>query len=324
MKRFILKILLFISPIVALLGIYVCADPLYVIWDYDDYTQTQSPSVSYNSYKMLMQYDSIPFNSFIVGSSRSGFWPWKEWEKHLDYAACAFHLESSGDGVYNALERLRFAYENIEHVDNVLLIVDAEWLSKDYPLTGIQYRTPWQMKNESDFFAFHADAVKFLLSIEGFNATFISPTILNDTLIAYRDTRNENHLPEKERLINTNPEYYYAQLDESIKLFPRSKNEKVGNVAISDKGKNILSELHQLFITGNTEYKIVISPLYDQIKLNPQDKEVLDSIFGEENVFDYSGISKYTKDTLNYYEYSHYRPCVTIRILQEIYNECNH
>ena len=92
MKRFILKIVLFISPIVAILGLYAYADPLHVIWDYEDYTKTPSVSVAYNSYKMIMQYDSIPFNSFIVGSSRSGFWPWKEWEKHLDSTACTFQF----------------------------------------------------------------------------------------------------------------------------------------------------------------------------------------------------------------------------------------
>jgi hypothetical protein len=64
-----------------------------------------------------------------------------------------------------------------------------------------------------------------------------------------------------------------------------------------------------------------VSPLYDQLKLNPQDKEKLDSIFGKHNVFDFSGINEFTKDSLNYYEASHYRPHVAKRLLEIIYTQ---
>lgn len=322
MKRFILKIVLFAIPIAVLFVGYVLFDPLKVIWDYDDYTKTRSVNVAYNSYKIMTKGDTIPFNSFIVGSSRSGFWPWKEWEKHLDSTACAFHLESSGDGVYNALERLLYVYANAEQVDNILLIIDQEWLQKTKPLTGIQFRTPWQMRKSKDWLVFNADAIRYLLSIDGFKATFKIGQRYNDVFQPYRDERNENFFPGKEEMITNDPQNYYAyMIDETVKLYPRTSKEQIGSPSITNLCIDLLSELHKLFLSGNTDYKIVISPLYDQVKLNPADKSILDSIFGPENVYDFSGINQYTSDTLNYYEASHYRPHVAVQMLNEIYTK---
>lgn len=271
---------------------------------------------------MMRYYDSIPFNSFIVGSSRSAHWPWREWEKHLDSTAYSFHLESSGDGVYNALERLTFVYHNVTNVDNILLIIDHNWLSKDYPLTDIQYRTPWQMRNRKDYIGFQKDAMRFYFSEKGFKAHYRLGPQYKYSLPSYRDDRFESHSVGKECIIENDPEYYYTILSHIIykaPCYPRDSVEQIGEPVISEKGVELLSQIHELFVNGNTNYKIVVSPLYDQIKLNPADKSILDSIFGAENVYDYSGINKYTQDSLNYYESSHYRPRVATQIMNEIY-----
>ncbi|MCX6296671.1 MAG: hypothetical protein NTX97_11510, partial [Bacteroidetes bacterium] len=71
----------------------------------------------------------------------------------------------------------------------------------------------------------------------------------------------------------------------------------------------------------NTQYKIVISPLYNQEKLDPGDLNYLVNLFGGENVFDFSGINFITNDFHNYYETSHYRPFVCDYILNIIYSK---
>lgn len=310
-------------PFIAILMAYIIFDPLRVIWDYDDYIDKPSGNVAYNSYKMMMRHDSIPFNSFIVGSSRSANWPWREWEKHLDSSACSFHIESSGDGIYNALERLTFVYQNVTNVDNILLILDHDWLSKDYPLTGIQFRTPWQMRKSKDYIGFQKDAADFFFSEKGFKTHYKLGPQYKYSLPNYKDERFEPHRIGAEWAIECDPEYYYAHIAAATNshyiFYPRDSVEQVGEPVISEKGIELLSQIHELFVNGNTNYKIVVSPLYDQIKLNPTDKSILDSIFGAENVYDYSGINKYTQDSLNYYESSHYRPRVATQIMNEIY-----
>ena len=139
----------------------------------------------------------------------------------------------------------------------------------------------------------------------------------------YTDERGESHYIGKEWAIICDPEYYYKNLAkqhiEYYRFKQRDSIEHIDNQILHAEHIELLSQIHELFVDGNTNYKIVVSPLYDQIKLNPTDKSILDSIFGAENVYDYSGINKYTQDSLNYYESSHYRPRVASQIMNEIY-----
>lgn len=167
MKRFILKTFRFISPAIIILILYLFLDPCHVIWKFGKYPEFKATNAAFNSYKLLTYYDSIPYNSFIVGSSRSLYWPWKEWEKYLDSTSRAFHLDQSGDGVYRSLERLQYVYANVKNVENVLLIVDHEFLGETAPPENIQFRNPWQMKQKKDYFAFQVAAMKYFYRKKG-------------------------------------------------------------------------------------------------------------------------------------------------------------
>jgi hypothetical protein len=326
MKRFILRtIKIIINPIILIFILYVCLDPCHVIWDFGKYPEFEARNAAFKSYKLLTFQDSIPYNSFIVGSSRSLNWPWEEWEKYLDSTAMAFHLDQSADGNYRALERLQYVYANVERVENVLLIVDHEFLQETTPPDVIQYRNPWQMKMKKDYFAFQLAALKHFLSEKGLKEFFRIGEDYRFILPIYTDERREVHCIGREWAIECDPQYYYSNLARQhidYYKFPlRDSVEHVGEPVLMEENVRLLSEIHQLFVNGNTNYKIVVSPLYDQLKLNPQDKEKLDSIFGKHNVFDFSGINEFTKDSLNYYEASHYRPHVAKRLLEIIYTQ---
>ena len=65
--------------------------------------------------------------------------------------------------------------------------------------------------------------------------------------------------------------------------------------------------------------KIIISPDYNQVRIHPEDVTYLKRMFGEGNVFDFTGINEYTNDKHNYYEKGHYRPLLGIRLMKEVY-----
>lgn len=111
---------------------------------------------------------------------------------------------------------------------------------------------------------------------------------------------------------------YYTQ--ERMKHFYKRGGQQVySKPALSSSQKLLLEDIKDIFHKQKTNYKVIISPLYDQEKLNQNDLYYLKQIFGEKNVFDYSGINKYTRDYTNYYESSHYRPHVAREILDEVY-----
>ena len=218
---------------------------------------------------------------------------------------------------------MEFVYKNVTKVDNILLVIDHSWLSYTEHATSIQSRNPWQMRPSKDYFDFQKAAIKYFFSINVLKDYIHIGKDKEFRLPAYMDERGEPHSIGAEWALECAPEYYFATFHREPRskydLYKRDSIEHIGEPVITEKGVELLSQIHQLFVNGNTNYKIVVSPLFDQIKLNPIDKSILDSIFDAENVYDYSGINKYTADTLNYYEASHYRPRVAVQILEEIY-----
>jgi hypothetical protein len=88
---------------------------------------------------------------------------------------------------------------------------------------------------------------------------------------------------------------------------------------ISDEEVRILKEINSLLKSNATRFKIVISPLYDKIKLDENRLNELTQIFGEKNVYDFSGSNAITEEKTNYYESSHYRHKVANKIMETIY-----
>ena len=83
----------------------------------------------------------------------------------------------------------------------------------------------------------------------------------------------------------------------------------------------MLQEIFDIFTKHKTNYKVIINPLYDQVKFNNQDLNYLIQLFGKDKVFDFSGVNKFTNDYKNYYETEHYRPTVANEVMKEIYND---
>lgn len=80
-----------------------------------------------------------------------------------------------------------------------------------------------------------------------------------------------------------------------------------------------LQEIRDVFSENNTNYRLIIGPLYDLEKFNPIDRKLLEDLFGEEYVYDFSGVNEYTKDSTNYCEASHYRSKLCRILMQEAY-----
>jgi len=56
---------------------------------------------------------------------------------------------------------------------------------------------------------------------------------------------------------------------------------------ISSKQMTMLRNIKAIFDKHHTNYKIIISPLYDQIALNSRDNSILQNIFGQNTIFNF-------------------------------------
>jgi hypothetical protein len=77
--------------------------------------------------------------------------------------------------------------------------------------------------------------------------------------------------------------------------------------------------MKEIFAANNTDYRIVLSPMYDQKKLNAKDMNTLYEVFGKDRIYDFSGINDITQDMYNYFETAHYRPSIAYRIMDSVY-----
>ena len=266
---------------------------------------------------MNLYKDSLQYNSFIVGSSRSDFYYIEKWKEYLDTSAVCFHFNQSGDNLYGMYHRVEYLYNHFDQVDNILLIMDHELLASTEPKTGPLFVTPYQVTPSLDYFSFHWC----------FFRTFYSALFQKDYWnkdyrqkdYFYYPFFNELHKFKAEDAIVSDPEKYYRSLPKDYLLYQRDTVQRIGEQIIQEKQKELLEGIHRLIAYGGTDCKVIISPLYDQLKLNPIDSLYLSGLFSEKSFFDFSGINVFTQDTLNYYENSHYRPSLSNHLLEIIY-----
>ena len=325
MKRFIRNIVLVFSPCIIMLAWYIIDDPFRMYWPNEDLYEVGQRKIctndAYRGIRWMNQFnDSMHYNSFITGSSRSDFYYVDEWKMYLGEDASCFHFNQSGDNLLGTLQRTQYLYKRFDKIDNILFIMDAEFLEDMKPHKGHLFRQPWQVTEEWDFFAYNWECIRAFYTIE-YQRKYWNIDIEEARLpYYYIPEYNEVHKDGAEALLDSDPKAYYATLEGFYRLYERNYTDSVANPVIKKEQREALEQLHTLLIKGNTDYRIVISPLYDQIALNPADVRILQDIFEEDKVFDFSGVNEYTNEVTNYYEVSHYRPKLCNQILKIIYD----
>lgn len=335
MKKFLLAILYFLIPFIFILVVYVCLDPFKVIKSYETLIDDKAKGwvglnkdfISTTTFDK--NYEQENYNSFIFGNSRSVFYQISDWKKYItDYSHC-FHFDASGEILRSLVKKIQYVDDKGLEIDNVLLIVDYATLSINKPKSGHMFITSPQLLNYSNVLDFHFTFFKAFLSPRFLYAFFDFKItgevkaymrdghLLDNRLRNYDKVTNEVRYDYFEKLISD--EQYYTTKRLSV-FYERDTIQKYSPISIKENQKTMFKTIYDIFNKHKTNYKIVISPLYDQIKLNPQDIAYLKEIFGENSVFDYSGINALTQDYRNYYENAHYRPRAARIIINEIYN----
>ncbi len=330
---FVKKILYFLIPFTLLLLLYVVLDPFKIIRKYDNYYSGKIQAVTLNrdyvsTATFDQYYSQYQYNSFIFGNSRSIFYEIADWENHISPNSNCFHFDASGESLYGIYKKVKYLDNKNADIKNVLLIIDYATLNQVTPrYDHITILSP-QLENNANISSFHLAFLKVFFTpkfmfayldykISGVIKPYMKKGyLLDDRPVNYELKTNELSFPYFEQLIEKGD--YYTP--ERMEVFhERKTHQAYSPKVISDKQKQMLREINDIFEKHKTGFKIVVSPLYDQIKLNESDLTYLHSLFGKENVFDFSGINEITNDFHNYYETSHYRPHVARRIMDLIY-----
>tara|TARA_R110002072_G_scaffold182067_5_gene338248 strand:- start:8239 stop:9270 length:1032 start_codon:yes stop_codon:yes gene_type:complete len=342
MNRFLKQVFYFgligFITLLLLLVFYIATDPFKVIYTYNSYFENESKgrvamnksfvstSTFLNNHKQL----KLDYDSFIFGNSRSIFYEISEWEKHLPENANPFHFDGSSEAIWTILKKLELIDKEGLEIKNALLVLDPATLLQDEPKTGHLFITPPALVNNKNSIAFHwtffktFSSPKFLIAFTDFKLSgTVKPYMTKNKLIQdfsfnYDAITNEIRNDVFEDLIEKNQ--YYTEERMAV-FYERETIQKYHQTTIKAPQEKILNSIYTLLSKHKTDFKIIISPLYDQKKISTEDLKFLEELFGNQNVFDFSGINEFTNDYKNYYENSHYRPHVATAILKEIYKK---
>ncbi|MGN6616759.1 MAG: hypothetical protein ACTHJ5_06240 [Ilyomonas sp.] len=335
MKRFLIRLSLFCLPLFVLIAIYVCTDPFKVIYHYDAYYQSGKPMyVELNRDYVSMEtfrnnYSKYHYDSYILGNSRSRAYKVEDWCRHINSQNC-FCFDANGEGLFGVAKKLEYLKKTGATIKNAMIIIDDDLLSKTgnqqgplyikHPLLSGQSSVAFQFEFLKAYFD-----TKFLKAYLDFKFShkvkdYMEKGHLIDNIpITYNIAHNELRVDTIEQIIKINPEQYYKP---RMQIFYKRDSLTQESAAIIKREQlKLLRQIKAIFKAENTNYRIVISPGYDQLKFNSVDLQLLKKIFGAENVFDFSGKNKITENVYNFYEIYHYRPHVATYIMDSIYGK---
>lgn len=326
-----------IIPLLVVGPIYLYYDPFKVLYKYDSViADNENAVIVFDKYYVstttfLMNSNKINYNAFIFGNSRSMFYQISDWKKHLGQNASCFHFDASGESLWALNKKIELVDKRGNNIENMLLVLDYPTLSQDKPKASLLSILAPSLANYVDVIKFHKTfffsflSPKFLfafldLKISGHAKPYMKQnSLLQDRERNYDFSTNELRFDYFENLIRLNK--YYTPERLSVFYDRDTTIQKYSPACISETQKTVLRNIHSITQKHNTAIRIIINPLYDQLKLNSNDLAYLKSLFGEGNVYDFSGINSFTNNYTNYYENSHYRPHIARAILDTVYSK---
>jgi len=333
MKRLLKRLLLLIgTPAVVLLLLYLVADPFKTLRPFS-LQYFDKLNRDYLSSELFLRNDSVyHYNSFILGSSRCCGFNTYHWKHYLPSGSRQFLFQAWCETLTGMEQKLDYLDRNGNEIDNVLLLIDIpgtfakEQLSKEcvfikhYRFSGqpkmlFQACMFWGfVKMPSRWFS----AMKQIIRPEPM--AFPADTVSNDW--GYVNRHADIHVqPQPDRLSNLSDKGRQSYLK---KIEGKTDADlKVSEPLITEAFKQQLIHIKKIFDGHQTEYRIVVSPAYCYMHpaINPEDLELLQEIFGSENVFNYSGKNRLTSDCYNFSDADHFGLSVGWQIIEDIYHK---
>jgi hypothetical protein len=332
MKQFLKKLFGFLSiallPLLILLAGYIYYDPFKILRAYKDYSYPYViPNRDYVSTEVFLKNEKKQdYNSFIFGSSRTIAFPPATWKKYLHDTDRVYLFDASGEAIYGIYTKLKFLDEQNVKIDNALLLFcrDAifrytenfdEHLTIKHPAVSGE---SWLLFHYVFFKAYLNS--KFLASF--YNYTFTKKFkpymtgFIEERKIFCDTVSNGLRILNQEKEIAQDPAGYYQRRNN---LFYTRKGEAADSVnRINEKSLFMLNEIKRILLKHRTNYKIVLSPIYDEVKFHPEDLIILRNIFGN-NLYDFTGDNNVTRSKYNWYEDKHFRPFIGDSLLNLMY-----
>lgn len=333
MRRFCLRCSLFLIPFLLWALSYLVLDPFQVVREHEDpagpWCTTRNKNV-FTTQLYLSNLANGPYDSFIFGNSRTLAFRVADWKQHLPPNSLPLVFDGHGEGLYGIHSKLSLLDRQGGPIRNALLLFcpGSTFTDMANPSTHLRIAHPaasgqgwlpfhwtflkaWGSKG---FFVKHIDYQLF-----GTIRPYMKGAIKAPKGPQFDPITAERTMPIEQEIF-ADPDRYYRE--HAAEFSGRDSTvAQFAPASITEQHEHALQEMQRILQKHGTDYRIVISPLYSQHRLDTTDRAVLNAIFGSDRVFDYSGINDITNERRNYIERSHFRFHVGERILSEIYSD---
>lgn len=331
MINFFKRLLFFCSPFLLLILIYLLSDPYKILYSYDNYNGDSyiQKNRDFISSEMYMKNSKrYKYDSFIFGASTAVCIPPSILEKHIKTSNPTFSFDASGENIVGIWSKIKYIDKMNTKIKNALLVFDTGVtfgkFNNDIPVFMKHYKIypSSKLKFHYKYFLNFLNT-KFLIALVHYRISdkfyaYMSD-VLDDRSYYYDVVTNEIHTYARINELKKDSINYYKKRSELFQS--RSVRQLYIDKQIDYNHIRMLKEIKTVFSKDSVDFRIIITPLYNQLGFNKEDLEILQTIFGEEYVFDFSGINKFTERVSNYYDNLHFKPYIGAEILDSIFEK---
>ncbi len=322
--------MLFCSPVFLLAVSFFILDPFMIFHPYQNYYREEWFTLNrdfVSTERYLKTWRTSQYDSFIFGNSRSLAFLARDWQPFISENARPFHFDAFNESLFGILRKVQLIHGSGQPIRHALILLDSETLEQTKNHPNPMYIKHPSISGES-WGAFYLTFLRsyfsdfFYLKYWGLKI-FGPSSVAQDFFVRKHSAyfENTNDLYQKnleDRIDREGDEYYkYKRIDSSKRSFLM---HLCSTPQIKEPQLKMLREIAEIFKIQGTNYKIIINPLFNQVPLPHEDLSALRSLFGRENIYDYSGVNRFTSDIHNYYDLYHFRVRVAREIMKEIHS----
>lgn len=333
--RFVLLGLLALLPVLLLIGVYVVKDPFKVLTPYDGNAPSPTDTVQLTVNTGYVSVESFRFfeperhyDSFIFGSSLSGYYRIQDWIKHLPEGASAFHFNASRETLHGILNKLNYLKKQGVTIKNALIVMEDEMLKRQ-PLDGdvlyVQHpltarNVSWWTFHQLYFNAFrHPELVAYTLWPSAATTRLVLEKGYATTDIPNRiEAYNEGYYRWADSVIATRPDAFYTP--EHLARYTQPMRQMPCPDKVTPQVEELLKQIVDVLTGQGTDYQIIIPPHYAWEAISSHDLYKLEQICGMERVHDYSHDAAMGTDLHYYYDDGHLIASQCARLMDSTYH----
>ncbi len=326
--KFLIKLTLFLSPLIFLVIGYLVTDPFKIMRTYEEYPDNFAKSLNRDRIStqiFLNNNQQYNYKSFIFGSSRSSVFYAREWGKHINDET-PYHFDASCETISGVATKMKFIESKGNKIENVLFVFDQSLFNYEQDTLGSVFVQDYRVSG-LDWRKYHTIFLNTYFS-KGFFLAFYDNLItgnFSNYMKQFLEFRKINYTP----IVN---DFIFTSYIEQIKkdsvayykqpnfFYKRTFEQKATIPAIKAYQLKYIAMIKKSLIKNKTKYKIILGPTYNQHNFNQQDLDILIKYFGKDHIYDFSGINEYTNNIANYYEIYHFKPSVANDIMNKIYS----